>query len=97
LFNLNNKGVSVNTTHQTNTAMAGIKTEAAQVTWLYLTVQQFSKKHPAFPAGTLRHQIFYEETNGLKQSGAIVRNGRRVLINEPKYFTWLESQNGRAA
>lgn len=86
--------------NQPNTAAAAAattQTEATQTAWLYLTVQQFSKKHPAFPVGTLRHQIFYEETNGLKKSGAIVRNGRRVLINEPKYFAWLESQNEVAA
>lgn len=90
----------MNTTHQTNIATAttaAIQTEAVQSARLYLTVQQFNQKHPAFPVGTLRHQIFNEETNGLKKSGAIVRNGRRVLINEPKYFAWLESQNERAA
>jgi hypothetical protein len=59
----------------------------------YLTVQQFTAKHLAFPLGTLRHQIFHEATNGLKASGAIVRNGRRVLIREDKYFAWLEAQN----
>ncbi|OAI17740.1 MULTISPECIES: hypothetical protein [Methylomonas] len=86
--------------NQTNTATAAAATtqgEAVQSARLYLTVQQFNQKHPAFPVGTLRHQIFNEETNGLKKSGAIVRNGRRVLINEPKYFAWLESQNERAA
>ena len=66
---------------------------AAQVAPHYFTVQQFTAKHPAFPLGTLRHQIFYENTNGLKKSGAILRNGRRVLIREDKYFAWLEAQN----
>ena len=59
------------------------------------TVKQFSDKHPAFPIGGLRHRIFHEETNGLKRSGAIIRNGRRVLSNEEKYFAWLEGQNDR--
>jgi len=58
----------------------------------YLTVPQFSKKHTAFPQGGLRDRIFHEKTNGLKKSGAIVRNGRRVLINEEKFFQWLEAQ-----
>lgn len=57
------------------------------------TVKQFSDKHQAFAIGGLRHRIFHEETNGLKKSGAIVRNGRRVLINEEKFFAWLENQN----
>jgi len=55
-------------------------------------VQQFATKYPAFSVGGLRHQIFNEDSNGLKTAGAIVRNGRRVLINEPKYFAWIESQ-----
>lgn len=83
--------------NQTNTATANataIQSEAMQTAWLYSTIQQFNQKYPAFPVGTLRHQIFYEDTNGLKKSGAVVRNGRRVLINEPKYFAWLEQQNG---
>ena len=57
-----------------------------------LTVKQFVNKHPAFTEGGIRFQIFNEKTNGLKESGAIVRNGRRVLINEEKYFAWLEAQ-----
>ena len=58
---------------------------------IFLTVKQFSEKHPAFPIGGLRHRIFHEQTNGLKKSGAIIRNGRRVLINEEKFFVWLEA------
>lgn len=59
---------------------------------IYSTVKQFCERHPAFPIGGIRHRIFHEETNGLKKSGAIIRNGRRVLINEEKFFTWLENQ-----
>ena len=58
----------------------------------YLTVQQFSEKFPAFPHGGLRWQIFNEEINGLKKSGAILRIGRKILINVDKYFDWIESQ-----
>ena len=63
---------------------------------MYATVKQFNTKHPAFPIGTLRHQIFHESTNGLAKSGAIIRNGRRVLIREDRYFAWLESNQGGA-
>ena len=67
--------------------------------FLFLTVKQFSTKHPAFPVGGLRHRIFHEQQNGLAASGTIVRNGRRVLIHEQRFFAWLENQNrsGRAA
>ena len=56
-----------------------------------LTVKQFSEKHPAFPEGGLRHRIFFSSENGLNRSGALVRNGRRILINEEKFFSWLLS------
>jgi hypothetical protein len=57
------------------------------------TVKQFTEKHPAFTQRCLRALIFNEATNNLKQSGAIVRIGRKILINEEKFFAYLESQN----
>ena len=68
-------------------------TEAVQIAWIYLTVQQFTKKHQAFTVGGLRALIFNEHTNGLSKSGAIVRIGRKVLISEAKFFAYVESQN----
>jgi hypothetical protein len=59
----------------------------------YLTPAQFCDKHQAFKLGGLRGQIFNENKNGLKAAGAVVRNGRKVLINESKYFGWIESKN----
>jgi hypothetical protein len=58
---------------------------------LYSTVKQFCNKYPAFPEGGVRHRIFHENQNGLAKSGAIIRNGRRILINEEKWFAWLEN------
>jgi hypothetical protein len=60
---------------------------------IYLTVKQFSEKHPAFTNGGLRSLIFNEESNGLAKAGAIVRIGRRVLIDEEKFFSWVKAQN----
>lgn len=60
------------------------------------TVSQFSEKNPAFPVGGLRYQIFNEEKNGLKAAGAIIRVGRKVLIDTDKYFQWVYSQNQEA-
>lgn len=68
------------------------QTEAMQPVWLYSTVQQFAKRHPAFTVGGLRHEIFNAETNGLAESGAIIRNGGKVLIKESAYFLWMESR-----
>jgi hypothetical protein len=66
---------------------------AIQATRIYSTVKQFCERHPAFTEGGLRFEIFNENKNGLKESGAIVRNGKKILINEPKYFARLEANN----
>ena len=65
-----------------------------------LTVAQFAKKHPAFTQGGLRWLIFNAkprvcslgqvEANGLQD--AVVRVGRRVLIDEDLFFNWVGSQ-----
>jgi hypothetical protein len=67
--------------------------ESVQTAWAYLTVQQFPAKHKAFTLGGLRSLIFNEQSNGLAKSGAIVRIGRKVLIDEAKFFAWVKSQN----
>ncbi len=61
-----------------------------------LTVSQFSEQFPAFPVGGLRWQIFNEDNNGLRNACAIVRVGRKVLINVDKYFAWIDSQQQAA-
>ena len=68
--------------------------EAQAVVYNYLTINQFCDKHKAFKIGGVRDKIFNAETNGLAKSGAIVRDGRKVLINEAKWFARLESLNG---
>ena len=65
-----------------------------------LTVRQFSEKHCAFPNGSLRNLIFHAsprhssrgpiDGNGLNV--ALIRIGRKVLINEAKFFGWLEEK-----
>jgi len=55
------------------------------------TVHKFAEKHPAFSEGGLRYQIFNAKKNGLEASGSLVRLGRRILINEPKFFAWIDS------
>ena len=66
---------------------------APEANWTYQTIKQFCQRNPAFTAGGIRHNIFYEETNGLKESGAIVRNGGRILIHEIKFFAWIETRS----
>jgi len=62
-----------------------------------LTIKQFSGKHPAFPEGGLRFRIFNADKNGMADAGVIIRNGRRVLIDEERFFGWLEAKNKRVS
>lgn len=57
------------------------------------TVKQFAEQNPAFSIGGLRWQIFNEKNNGLKEAEAIIRVGRKVLIDADRYFTWVYNQN----
>jgi len=66
-----------------------------------LTVEQFAIKHPLWSQGALRNIVFLSEdrpnakkpskANGLKP--CLVRIGRKLLIDEDKFFDWVASQN----
>ncbi len=68
------------------------------------TVTQFASGHPAFSSGSLRNLVFKATSrqstkgvipgNGLLESGAIVRLGRRVLIDEAKFLAWVAAAGG---
>lgn len=89
---------------QTETAQAINAAYPASLTQppVLLTVRQFADKHPAFPQGSLRNLIFLAESrntskgkiagNGLDV--ALVRVGRKVLIDEAKFFNWVDAQQG---
>ncbi len=51
-----------------------------------IPVTKWDQYHPWPPIGGLRHLIFYEKENGF--SYCLVRLGRRVLIDEEKFFEW---------
>ena len=68
------------------------------------TVAQFPNAHPAFTPAALRNLIFKARQrhstngeipgNGLFEAGAIIRIGRKVLIDEERFFEWVRRQNG---
>jgi len=64
---------------------------------MYQSVKQFCKSNPAFSESSVRYYIFNETTNGLAESGAIIRLGRKILINTCKFFAWIESENEKRA
>ena len=65
------------------------------------TVRQFSEKYPAFSQGSLRNLIYlsterYSSKGKIPGNGlaiALVRIGRKLLIDESKFFKWIELQN----
>ena len=67
-----------------------------------LSVARFSIKHPEFTESAMRAHIFAANSletsggliagNGLIEAGAILRLGRKVLINEIRFFKWIEDQ-----
>ena len=57
-----------------------------------IPVTKWNEYHPWPPIGGLRHLIFNEKTNGFCQ--CVKRIGRRVLIDENKFFQWAENQKG---
>ena len=63
---------------------------------IFDTVPQFTKAEPAFTEGGTRWLIFNERKNGLKESGAIIRVGGKVLIHRKRFFKWMDAQNGVA-
>ena len=51
---------------------------------------EWNKHHSWPPPGGLRHLLFYSKTNGFEK--AIRRVGRRILIDETKFFEWVDEQ-----
>jgi len=62
-----------------------------------LTINQLIQKHPCFTLCGMRYYIFNEKINGLEASGAILRLGRKILIDEERFFLWIENQNAQKA
>ena len=67
------------------------------------TVEQFAERRPAWTEPSLRNMILNAQDrlnsrgeripgNGLAECGAIVRVGRRVLIDEQAFFRWIASE-----
>lgn len=69
-----------------------------------LTVRQFAEKHPAFTQGALRNLIFqanarYASTGKIEGNGlgpALVRVGRKLLLDEVRFFEWIDNLQGGA-
>jgi hypothetical protein len=71
---------------------------------IILSVRQFHQRNPAFSESAIRNLIFKSQSrystkgvipgNGLVERGAVVRLGRRVLIDEAQFLVWVVSAGG---
>ncbi len=68
------------------------------------TIRQFSEKYPAFSQGSLRNLI-HLSTERYSSKGKILGNGldmellrigRKRLIDDVRFFEWVELQNHKA-
>ena len=87
---MNREFLEDKTVNENRTLTAAHTQKGAAERHLY-TVDQFVQKHPAFSNGGLRWLLFHREKNGLKR--AVLRVGRRVLIDEALFFEWLDTCN----
>ena len=60
-----------------------------------LSTKQFLERHACLTMPWLRAALFNRRSNGL--AAATVQCGRKILIDETKFFEWLEAQQGRGA
>lgn len=58
----------------------------------FLTLREFSNKHPSFSHNHLRWLMKNREKNGI--SLAIIKIDRRLMIDESKFFEWLDTKRG---
>jgi len=58
------------------------------------TVRTLAQKYPdVLTEGGIRWELFNADENGLTRSGAIIRRGRKILIDTDRYFEWIYSQS----
>ena len=53
------------------------------------TVEQLCNEQDALTIGMVRALLFNRATNGLQASGAVIRVGRRLLLERDTFLDWL--------
>jgi hypothetical protein len=62
-----------------------------------IPLQNWPEHQPWPPVGGLRHLIAHAPENGLEQAGAIIRVGRRVLVDEARFIEWARARGRKGA
>lgn len=58
-----------------------------------LSPAQLTERMPVFTLAGLRHVIFHARDNGLAESGALLKCGRKLLIRPDRFLAWLDARN----
>ena len=61
------------------------------------TVKELAQAEPALPVGAIRADLIHRRTNGLAESGAVIRRGRLLLLHRERYMSWLLAYGQEAA
>lgn len=56
---------------------------------------QIAAKHDGLTTDGIRKDVSNAADNGLEASGAIVRRGRRVLLDEDVYIDWMRKRGAK--
>jgi hypothetical protein len=56
------------------------------------TFKQFVSEQKLFTEAGLRDIIFKRDKNNLQKSGAILRYGKKIIIDKEKFFKWFKDQ-----
>jgi len=62
-----------------------------------LTVQQYVDSHPYHTIGAFRWILFNRASNGLSKSGAVIKLGKKILLDSERVEEWENSQREVAA
>jgi len=52
---------------------------------------QYVDRNPGVTMGTFRLYLGFRETNGLAACGAVIQNGRSILIDEDRMTEWIRT------
>ena len=57
-----------------------------------MTVQQYVATHPYYSMSSFRWILFGRHTNGLAKAGAVIKIGKKILIDSEMVEKWEDSQ-----
>ncbi len=58
-----------------------------------ITPEDFAIERPdLFPLKTIKWQLHSRHRNGLAESGAVLKVGRRILLSRSRFLAWVSSK-----